>query len=49
MLVDDEEFCLSSMMVILSNLGIETKFRVDCCITGKEALEQVKFAYKNGI
>ena len=41
MIVDDEEFCLSSMKVILKGLGIDTNHRVDCCITGKEALEQI--------
>jgi CheY-like chemotaxis protein len=49
MLVDDEEFCLSSMKVILQSLGIDTKHRVDCCITGKEALDQVSFAMKNRV
>ena len=34
MLVDDEEFCLSSMKCILFKLGINTDYRVDFCITG---------------
>ena len=48
LLVDDEEFCLTSMNVILFKLGINTDFRVDFCITGQEAVDQVKFAYANG-
>lgn len=48
MLVDDEEFCLSSMKCILFKLGINTDYRVDFCITGQEAVEQVKFALEHG-
>ena len=48
MLVDDEEFCLSTLNQILYNIGIDTKNRVDFCITGLEALNRVKEVYEKG-
>lgn len=39
MVVDDEEFCLTTMKSILFNLGIDTENQVDFCITGLEALD----------
>ena len=48
MVVDDDEFCLSSMKAILSSLGFDTKYQVDYCITGEEALNQVVSATANG-
>jgi len=47
--VDDEEFCISSMRAVLYSQGINIEFQVDFCITGKEALEQVKKTYENGM
>ena len=38
MVVDDEEFCISTMEIILEHCGIDIKNRVDYCITGMEAL-----------
>ena len=38
LIVDDEEFCISSMNVILEHCGIDIENRVDYCITGMEAL-----------
>ena len=49
MLVDDEEFCLSTLNSILYNLGVDTKNRVDLCITGLEAFDRIKEAYKKGV
>ena len=49
MLVDDEEFCLSTLNSILYNIGVDTKDRVDFCITGLEAFNRVKEAYEKGL
>ena len=35
LVVDDEEFCISSMKAVLYSLGINTDFQVDFCIHGK--------------
>ena len=48
-MVDDEEFCLSTLNSILFNIGVDTKNRVDFCITGQEAFNRVKKAYEKGI
>ena len=48
-MVDDEEFCISSMKAVLYSLGINTDFQVDFAIHGKEALNQVKRTYENGM
>ena len=37
--VDDEEFCLTSLKVILFKLEVDVDNCVDFCINGKEALE----------
>lgn len=39
MVVDDEEFCLTTLKFILFNVGIDTEKQVDFCITGLEALD----------
>ena len=39
MVVDDEEFCLTTLKSILFNLGIDTENKVDFCLTGLEAYE----------
>ena len=49
LVVDDEEFCISSMRAVLHSLKINTDFQVDFCIHGKEALNQVKKTYENGM
>ena len=46
MIVDDEEFCLSTISSMLFNLGIDTQSQVDFCINGLEALNTVKSAMK---
>lgn len=49
MVVDDEEFCLSTLKFILFNLGIDTDKQVDFCITGLEAVDQLKMAYEQKV
>lgn len=49
MVVDDEEFCLTTLKFILFNVGIDTENQVDFCITGLEALDQLKKAYKHNV
>ena len=46
MVVDDEEFCLTTISSMLFNLGIDTKSQVDFCINGQEALNTLKSAQK---
>ena len=41
MVVDDEEFCIATMKAMLKRAGIDTKYQVDFCITGQEALNQI--------
>jgi CheY-like chemotaxis protein len=47
MVVDDEEFTLDALRVLLKKAGIDISL-VDFCITGKEALDTVKKEYENG-
>lgn len=47
MIVDDEEFCLTTMKSMLFNLGIDIMNQVDSCINGLEALDTLKSAYKS--
>lgn len=49
LVVDDEEFCISSMRAVLYSLGINVDYQTDFCIHGKEALNQVKKTYENGM
>lgn len=49
LVIDDEEFCLTMMKQMLFKLEIDVDDRVDFCITGKEALDQFRFAAKNQI
>ena len=49
MVVDDEEFCLSSMRAIMTSIGIDTDFQVDFCISGLEALDHFNQAFELGI
>jgi CheY-like chemotaxis protein len=48
LVVDDEEFCIGSMQAILFSLGFNTKYQIDYCITGQEALDQVILSTING-
>ena len=45
MVVDDEEFCISSMQSIMEGAGIDVDNKVDFCINGQEAMEQVRKSY----
>jgi CheY-like chemotaxis protein len=47
--VDDEEFCISAMQVILESIGINCHNQVDFCINGLEAVNQVKKVYECGL
>jgi CheY-like chemotaxis protein len=47
LIVDDEEFCLNSIQEMLQILDIDTKFQVDFCINGQEALDTIKTAFKH--
>jgi CheY-like chemotaxis protein len=38
LVVDDEEFCISTMKSYLSQLGINVDSQVDFCINGEEAI-----------
>ena len=49
LVVDDEEFCISSMQAILFSQGIDIEYQCDFCITGKEAIDQVKMAYERNL
>lgn len=49
MVVDDEEFCISSMKVMLKKAGLDTENQVDFCINGKEALNKLKEAIEIGL
>lgn len=44
LLVDDEEFCISSMRAILFKLGLDIDKEVDFCMNGEEASNLVEFA-----
>ena len=49
MVTDDEEFCISSMKIILGKAQIDTVHQVDYCITGLEAITQLIKAYELGL
>ena len=48
MVVDDEEFCISTMQFMLERLMVDTKNTVDFCINGQEAVDKVKEVYSQG-
>jgi CheY-like chemotaxis protein len=43
--IDDEEFCITSMTAILKKIGVDVKNQVDYCMTGIEAIEKLKETY----
>ena len=49
MVVDDEEFCIAAMQAMLKLQGINTNYHVDFCINGREAVDQITKAYKDGM
>jgi CheY-like chemotaxis protein len=49
LIVDDDEFCHSTMKSTLSTFGVNTEFQCDFCVTGKEAMLQVRQTYEHGM
>ena len=49
LVVDDEEFCISTMRLLLQLSGVRDDAQVDYCITGQEALDKVRQALDLGI
>ena len=49
MVVDDEEFCISTMRAIFENFGFNCDYQIDFCINGQESLDKVIEAYKHGM
>ena len=49
LIVDDEEFCLSSMMSVFQICGVNVEFEVDFCVSGEDAVKQVQDCYREGI
>ena len=49
LVVDDEEFCISAMRSVLFSIGIDVDHQVEYCITGKEAIDQLKKTYEYGM
>ena len=49
LVIDDEEFCLTGLKVILHTLGVDVNERVDLAICAKDALEFIKSANTLGI
>jgi two-component system sensor histidine kinase/response regulator len=46
LVADDEEFCLTTTKTILEKLGIDVMRRVDFCMSGAEAVNNVSEAYE---
>ena len=46
--VDDEEFCIASMSVLLHKSGVDVNSDVDFCINGKEAIEMARLSQEFG-
>ena len=49
LLVDDEEFCLVSMEQMIKKVGINVVQYLDSCITGLEAVNQIKHSFIDNI
>lgn len=49
LVVDDEEFCISTLKIMLKMAGIDLTTQVDFCITGEEAVEHVVKASRHGL
>jgi CheY-like chemotaxis protein len=47
LLIDDEEFCISSMRAIMFKLGLDIENKLDYCMNGAEACELAEFALKH--
>ena len=49
MVVDDEEFCISAMKVMLNVMGIDNINHVDYCINGQEAVNKLVDTHAKGM
>ena len=49
LIVDDEEFCMTTIKCLIEALGIDPQYIVDNCMNGKEALDRIQDAYCNDI
>jgi CheY-like chemotaxis protein len=49
LVVDDEEFCITSLVKLIEKTGFDFKNRLDLRINGKEAFDLVKTSFDNGI
>ena len=49
MVVDDEEFCITLMKEIMHKAGIDVENKVDFCITGEEAVQELTEGYNMGV
>lgn len=47
--MDDEEFCLTGLKVMLMTVGINIGEQLDMCMSGAEALALVKKSFEEGI
>ena len=48
-MLDDEEFCLTGLKVILQSIGIDINTKVDLCMSGAEALVYIESAKALGL
>lgn len=48
-MVDDEEFCISTIKLLLKLSGIISEAQVDYCLNGKEAVDKVREASAIGL
>jgi CheY-like chemotaxis protein len=48
MVIDDEEFCISSMKAILHKFEFDINYQVDYCLSGLEAVKQIQKTYSAG-
>jgi len=48
MVVDDEEFCQSSIKLMMKKAGLDVDTQVDFCIDGLEAFNKLKETYESG-
>ena len=48
-MVDDEEFCIATMRVLLEKCGFNCDCEIDFCINGQESLDKVIDAYESGM
>ena len=46
MIVDDEEFCLMGLKVVLESTGFDVTDKLDMCMSASEAIEKVHQAHK---